>query len=61
MDAIIGFINDLLWGTILIYLLLGAGIFFTLRLGFIQFRHFGHMFSVLKHSRKSDEGGQHAS
>ncbi|WP_298718309.1 sodium:alanine symporter family protein [uncultured Oceanisphaera sp.] len=57
MDAIIGFINDLLWGTILIYLLLGAGIFFTLRLGFIQFRHFGHMFSVLKHSRKSDAAG----
>ncbi|MFP2770796.1 alanine/glycine:cation symporter family protein [Oceanisphaera sp. KMM 10153] len=57
MDAIIGFINDLLWGTILIYLLLGAGVFFTLRLGFIQFRHFGHMFSVLRHSRKSDAAG----
>jgi alanine or glycine:cation symporter, AGCS family len=57
MDAIIGFINDLLWGTILIYLLLGVGIFFTLRLGFIQFRHFGHMFSVLRHSRKSDAAG----
>ncbi|MBM7454907.1 AGCS family alanine or glycine:cation symporter [Oceanisphaera litoralis] len=57
MDAIIGFINDLLWGTILIYLLLGVGVFFTVRLGFIQFRHFGHMFSVLRHSRKADAAG----
>ncbi|WP_375055443.1 alanine/glycine:cation symporter family protein [Zobellella sp. DQSA1] len=57
MDTIIGFINDLLWGTVLIYLLLGVGVFFTLRLSFIQFRHFGHMFSVLKNSRKSDAAG----
>ncbi|PSJ45966.1 alanine/glycine:cation symporter family protein [Zobellella taiwanensis] len=57
MDTIIAFINDLLWGTVLIYLLLGVGVFFTLRLGFIQFRHFGHMFSVLRNSRKSDAAG----
>ena len=25
--------------------------------GFIQFRHFGHMFSVLKNSRKADKAG----
>nr|WP_202599342.1 MULTISPECIES: sodium:alanine symporter family protein [unclassified Vibrio] len=49
--------NDLLWGSILVYLLVGVGIYFTLRLGFIQFRHFGHMFSVLKNSRKADSAG----
>ena len=57
MDSTIAFINDLLWGSLLVYLLLGAGIFFTIRLGFIQFRHFGHMFSVLKYSRRSDDAG----
>ncbi|GGB31767.1 sodium:alanine symporter [Oceanisphaera marina] len=57
MDTTIAFINNLLWGSVLIYLLLGAGAFFTIRLGFIQFRHFGHMFSVLKHSRRSDAAG----
>src|SRR5690606_30939582 len=31
--------------------------YFTLRLGFIQFRHFGHAFSILKGSRRSDESG----
>jgi AGCS family alanine or glycine:cation symporter len=49
--------NDLLWGSILVYLLVGVGIYFTVRLGFIQFRHFGHMFSVLKNSRKADTAG----
>lgn len=57
MDTTIAFINNLLWGSVLIYLLLGAGAFFTIRLGFIQFRHFGHMFSVLKHSRRADAAG----
>nr|WP_202601641.1 MULTISPECIES: sodium:alanine symporter family protein [Vibrio] len=49
--------NDLLWGSILVYLLVGVGIYFTIRLGFIQFRHFGHMFSVLRNSRKADSAG----
>ncbi len=54
---LINLMNDLLWGSILVYLLVGVGIYFTVRLGFIQFRHFGHMFSVLRNSRKSDQSG----
>ncbi|MEZ8093231.1 alanine/glycine:cation symporter family protein [Photobacterium swingsii] len=57
MTSQINFLNDLLWGSVLIYLLIGVGIYFTYRLGFIQFRHFGHMFSVMKNSRKSDKSG----
>ncbi|SON50585.1 alanine/glycine:cation symporter family protein [Vibrio tapetis] len=57
MTDLINLMNDLLWGSILVYLLVGVGIYFTVRLGFIQFRHFGHMFSVLKNSRKSDKAG----
>ncbi|MFV8387450.1 sodium:alanine symporter family protein, partial [Vibrio parahaemolyticus] len=48
MTDLINLMNDLLWGSILVYLLVGVGIYFTVRLGFIQFRQFGHMFSVLK-------------
>lgn len=55
MTDLINLMNDLLWGSILVYLLVGVGIYFTVRLGFIQFRHFGHMFSVLKNSRKADK------
>lgn len=51
------FINNILWGSVLIYLLLGTGIYFTLRTRFIQLRHFSHMFSVLKNSNKSDSAG----
>ncbi|WCE30212.1 alanine/glycine:cation symporter family protein [Vibrio sp. SCSIO 43137] len=57
MTDIINLMNDLLWGSILVYLLVGVGIYFTVRLGFIQIRHFGHMFSVLKNSRKADKSG----
>ncbi|NIY85035.1 alanine/glycine:cation symporter family protein [Vibrio hepatarius] len=57
MTDLINLMNDLLWGSVLVYLLVGVGIYFTVRLGFIQFRHFGHMFSVLKNSRKADSAG----
>lgn len=57
MSSQITFLNDLLWGSVLIYLLIGVGIYFTYRLSFIQFRHFGHMFKVMKNSRKSDSAG----
>jgi AGCS family alanine or glycine:cation symporter len=50
-------VNAVLWGQILIYLLLVAGLWFTVRLGAIQFRHFGHMFGLLKNSRHSDASG----
>jgi len=49
--------NDLLWGSILVYLLVGVGIYFTVSLKFIQFRHFRHIFTVLKNSRKADKAG----
>ncbi|MGN7973520.1 alanine/glycine:cation symporter family protein [Serratia sp. 22264] len=57
MTDLIDFINTVLWDSVLIYLLLGTGIYFTLRTRFIQVRHFSHMFSVLKHSNKSDSAG----
>ncbi|RJG40020.1 alanine/glycine:cation symporter family protein [Motilimonas pumila] len=57
MNELVNGLSGFLWGYVLIVLLIGAGIFFTVRLGFIQFRHFGHTFSVLKNSRKSDKAG----
>lgn len=56
-NHVVGAINNLIWGSILIWLLVGCGVYFTLRLKLIQFRHFGHVFSVLKGSGKSDESG----
>ncbi|HGJ5883145.1 alanine/glycine:cation symporter family protein [Arsenophonus sp.] len=57
MTELIDNFNNILWSGILIYLLLGVGIYFTLGTGLIQFRHFEHMFTVLKNSNKSDSSG----
>ncbi|WP_068546934.1 alanine/glycine:cation symporter family protein [Thalassotalea crassostreae] len=57
MNDFVNAANGLLWGQILVPLLLIAGVWFTVRLRAIQFRHFGHMFSVMKNSRKSDGHG----
>ncbi|WP_338367426.1 sodium:alanine symporter family protein [uncultured Pseudoalteromonas sp.] len=52
MTDIINSISGLLWGQVLVYLLIAAGVFFTIRLGFIQFVQFPHMFKVMFGSRK---------
>ncbi len=56
-NQVVDLLNGLIWGKILIWLLAGAGVYFTLRLGVIQIRHFGHVFSVLRGSRHSDAAG----
>jgi len=40
-------VNSLLWDELLIFLLCGTGIYYSLRLGFIQIRHFGSGFKAL--------------
>lgn len=57
MTTIIDFLNNLFWGYILIYGLLAVGVFFTIRLGFLQFVNFGEMIRAIKGSRQSDENG----
>ncbi|HDR2845059.1 TPA: sodium:alanine symporter family protein [Enterobacter sichuanensis] len=51
------FINEVLWGSIMIYLLLGAGIWFTLRSGLIQFRYIRKFGRSLKNSVTPQPGG----
>lgn len=45
------FLNDLLWGKVLIALLIAVGIGFTLASRFVQFRYFGRMFRILSASQ----------
>ena len=61
MDSIINFINfinEILWGYVLIYGLLAVGLFFTIRLGFVQFVHFPEMFRSVLGSKQNDEAGK---
>lgn len=57
MTAIVDFLNSILWGYVLVYGLLGVGVFFTIRLGFLQFVNFGEMVRAIRGSRESDVHG----
>ncbi|MDQ0313972.1 alanine/glycine:cation symporter family protein [Amorphus orientalis] len=57
MSAIIDFVNSILWGYVLVYGLLAVGVFFTIRLGFVQFLHFPEMFRAVLGTGESDKSG----
>ncbi len=57
MYSLVASINGVLWGHLLIYLLLIAGVWFSIRLRFVQLFGFGHMFGLLKQSRSMDGSG----
>ena len=58
-DSLIGLINNVLWGdySVLIIVLVAAGIWFSAALGLVQFKHFGHMFQLIGKSTKADKQG----
>jgi len=57
LNEFVAAVNGVLWSHVLVYLLIIAGLWFTICLGFLQFRSFGHMFSLLRTSRGSDASG----
>lgn len=57
MNELLEFFDTVLWSSILIYLLLGTGIYLSIRLGFIQFRRFRHMFSCTLFKHHPDHRG----
>ncbi|WP_445435351.1 alanine/glycine:cation symporter family protein [Citrobacter braakii] len=57
MPDFFSFINEILWGSVMIYLLLGAGCWFTWRTGFIQFRYIRQFGKSLKNSISPQPGG----
>ena len=52
-----GMINDFVWGVPCLVLLIGTGLYYTIRLGFMQFRHPGFLFkeTIVKAFKKDDE------
>lgn len=57
LETIVNFLNALLWGKLLVYGLVGAGLYFTVRLAFIQLTHFKHGIKVMTISRQGGDGG----
>lgn len=57
LETIVNFLNALLWGKLLVYGLVGAGLYFTIRLAFIQLTHFKHSIKVMTMSRQGCDSG----
>ncbi|WP_170330083.1 alanine/glycine:cation symporter family protein [Ruegeria arenilitoris] len=57
MDFFVDGLNGILWNYVLVYGLLGAGLYFTIRLGAPQFLHFGEMLRVITSASSTDKRG----
>jgi AGCS family alanine or glycine:cation symporter len=57
MDPVIDFLNTIFWGYVLIYGLLAVGVYFTLRLSFIQIVHFPEMIRAVLGAKEGDKSG----
>ena len=56
MEAFISALNGIIWSPALIYLCLGAGLFYSILTRFAQVRHFKEMCKLLLNNTESDKG-----
>ena len=56
IEALVGGINDVIWTYLLVVLLIGLGLYFTVRSRFVQFRLFGEMVRLLARDSRSESG-----
>ena len=57
LETIVNFLNALLWGKVLVYGLVGAGIYLTVRLAFVQITGFKHSIKLMSISRTNTGDG----
>ena len=57
IETVNGYINDFVWGVPCLVLLIGTGLYYTIRLGFFQFARPGFLFkeTIIKAFKKKDE------
>lgn len=56
MEALVNAVNDVVWSNALIFLCLGAGLFYSVLTRFAQVRHFKEMCKLLSSPNHSDKG-----
>ncbi len=56
MESIVQFVNDIIWSNALIFMCLGAALWFSLRTRFMQVRGFAEMCRLTVRGEKSDAG-----
>ncbi|WP_261834351.1 alanine/glycine:cation symporter family protein [Vibrio ishigakensis] len=56
MQSLVDFLNGIIWSPALIYLCLGAGLFYSIITRFVQIRHFFEMWRLLLSGKGSEKG-----
>ena len=56
MQSFVDFLNGIIWSPVLIYLCLGAGLFYSIMTRFVQIRHFFEMWRLLLSGKSSTKG-----
>lgn len=56
MQGVVDFLNGIIWSSFLIYLCLGAGLFYSIQTRFVQVRHFKEMCRLLISNKESSKG-----
>ena len=56
MQELVNTMNSYIWSSALIYLCLGAGLFFSVLTRFVQLRQFSEMWRLLMSGKRSDQG-----
>lgn len=56
MDALLNALNDIIWSSALVYLCLGAGLYFSIRTRFVQLRGVREMIRLMVVGSKSEAG-----
>ncbi|PMO93644.1 sodium:alanine symporter [Vibrio breoganii] len=56
MQEFVDFLNGIIWSPFLIYLCLGAGLFYSILTRFVQIRHFFEMWRLLLSGKSSEKG-----
>ena len=56
METVLGTINDIVWSMPLVILVLGAGIIFSFRMKFPQFRYLKEMFKIMASGKETEKG-----
>ncbi len=57
LRPLVDLVNGVLWNYVLVYGLLAVGVFFTVRLRFLQLRRFPHMLRILGRGTAGDDSG----
>lgn len=61
LNEYLGSLNNFMYTYILIFLLIGAGVYFTIRTGFVQIRRIGDVMRILKEKSNDDDGTKQVS